>query len=344
MADLKLDLALARSFWTQAVLDGSVGAKGVSLNAFVAEPPDKRHAAMRNGEYDAAEKGYSGSLRDRALGEGWPQLSIPVWLNRGLRHRNIVTRTGSRIEQLGDLKAGRIGCVHYSATTNIWARQLLADEYGVRPADVTWMVTQPDAMNPSPNVKIEVLAAGERASIGALWPLLARDELDAVISPGFNWFYATFRSFSEGMGAGEGADGARRTRGASIPDELKGKIDSLITDAETCLAYVRRTRVYPLIHSVTVKEDLVEKHPWLAESLVEMFGEARRLAPGYMSAEDRRLMDQEREGVGFDPYEQRWAESQEATTRALVRALVEQGLMPHEIEPDDFMVPGYRAL
>ncbi|MBM2810930.1 MAG: 4,5-dihydroxyphthalate decarboxylase [Chloroflexi bacterium] len=346
MADVALDLALAKSFWTQAILDGSATARGVALNAFVVDPPDKRHEGMKNGEYDAAEKGYSGSLRDRALGQGYPQRSLPVWLNRGLRHKNIVTRKGSRIKTLGDLKGGRVGSVHYAATTNIWARQVLSD-YGVSPRDATWVVTQHDDVSRSANVPIEVADTGGSHSIGALWPLLARGELDAVISPGFNWFYATFHTFAQGMADPDEkpAPGAeRRVRGAAVPAELQGQIDSLVTDPEVCLEYVRRTKIYPLIHSVTIKEDVIEKHPWLAESLVEMFREARRLAPSYMTENDRRLMDREREGVGFDPYEQRWGESQERSTLALVRALVDQGFIWGEIEPDDFMVAGYREL
>lgn len=338
MADLTLNLALAKSFWTQAILDGSVTARGVELNAFVAEPPNERHTGMRDGKYDAAEKGYSGFLRERALGEGYPQLSLPLWLNRGLRHKNIVTRTGSRIKDLSDLKGGRIGSVHYAATTNIWARQALSD-YGVHIQDATWVVTEHDEVSRTADAPIEVAGAGDSTSIRTLWPLLARDELDAVISPGFNWFYATFNTFAQGMSDGEGGG-----RGSSVPAEFQGKIDSLITDPEVCLEYVRRTKIFPLIHSVTIKQDLYERNPWLGESLVELFREARRLAPNYMRASDRDLMERERAGVGFDPYEQRWGESTERSTLALVDALVEQGFMPTRTHPDSFMVPGYRDL
>jgi len=284
MADVALNLALAKSFWTQAILDGSVTARGVALNAFAVDVPHRRHTGMRDGIYDAAEKGYSGFLRERALGEGYPQLSLPLWLNRGLRHKNIVTRKGSRITDLSDLKGGRIGSVHYSATTNIWARQALSD-YGVHIHDATWVVTEHDEVSRTADAPIEVAGAGDSTSIRTLWPLLARDELDAVISPGFNWFYATFNTFAQGMGDG------KRTGGSSLSGEFQGQIDSLITDPEVCLAYVRRTKIFPLIHSVTIKQDLYERNPWLGESLVDMFREARRLAPNYMTASDLDLME-----------------------------------------------------
>ena len=70
------------------------------------------------------------------------QLSLPAWLNRGPRHKNIVVRKGSRVGSPADLKGGRVGSLGYSSTTNIWARQLLTDEYGVRPQDVTWLINR----------------------------------------------------------------------------------------------------------------------------------------------------------------------------------------------------------
>lgn len=328
MADVTLNFALDDNFWNRAVLDGRVTANGVRLNAFVADHPTARHEAMHNGEYDAAEVGYSGFIRDQVLGVGYPQLSLPVWGNRGLRHRNLVTRPGSRIAAVSDLEGGRVGCVHYGMTTNIWARQVMSDA-GVRLSDVTWVVSALDDSTPT-DLKVEVL--GEEQSGQALWPLLARDELDAVIAPGLNFFYATFRSFSEGSPA------------ARLSPEYQGKFESVITDAETCLEFVRRTRVYPIIHSMTVKREILEQHPWLAAGLVDMFRESAELAPSYMSDEDRLLMDRERQGVGFDPHAQGWNPSQEATTHALMRAMVEQHLIPYTTDPDTFMVPGYRDL
>src|SRR6266508_190910 len=102
MADVALNFALDDNFWNRAVLDGRVAAKGIDLNAFVADQPTARHEAMHEGEYDAAEVGYSGFIRDQALGVGHPQLSLPVWGNRGMRHRNIVTRKRSRIKSVAD--------------------------------------------------------------------------------------------------------------------------------------------------------------------------------------------------------------------------------------------------
>src|SRR5581483_1700905 len=147
MADLNLSFALDDSFWNRAILDGRVGAKGIEVNAFVDDRPTARHDAMKEGEYDACEVGYSGFIRDQVLGEGYPQLSLPVWGNRGLRHRGIVARTGSRIQTLSDLAGGRVGCVHYGMTTNIWARQAMS-EAGVNLDDVTWVLAMMDDKTP----------------------------------------------------------------------------------------------------------------------------------------------------------------------------------------------------
>lgn len=95
---------------------------------------------------------------------------------------------------------------------------------------------------------------------------------------------------------------------------------------------------------MTVKREILDQHPWAAQSLVEMFRASAKLAPEYMSDEDRTLAAREREGAGFDPFTQGWNQTQEVTTHALMRAMVEQHLIPHVIDPDAFMVPGYRDL
>src|SRR5207302_11125789 len=131
-----------------------------------------------------------GFIRDQVLGEGYPQLALPAWGNRGLRHRAVVARKGSRVQSLSDLKGGRIGNVHYGMTTNLWARNALS-EAGVNLEEATWVVTVADDMTP-PDLKIEVL--GDVQSGGLLWPLLVEDKIDATIAPGHNFFYGTFQN------------------------------------------------------------------------------------------------------------------------------------------------------
>jgi 4,5-dihydroxyphthalate decarboxylase len=42
--------------------------------------------------------------------------------------------------------------------------------------------------------------------------------------------------------------------------------------------YFRKTGIFPIMHAVGVRRDVLEKHPWLAQSIYKAFGQAKRLA------------------------------------------------------------------
>ncbi|MBM2809871.1 MAG: 4,5-dihydroxyphthalate decarboxylase [Chloroflexi bacterium] len=344
MPNVPVTLATSNNFWTRAILDGDVTAEGIDLNASVVMPPEKRHSQMKRGAFDAAEFSFSTLIRSCVVGGGQAQRALPLWLNRGLRHKTIIVRKGSRITQPSHLSGGRIAGLSYGGSTNIWARQLLADDYGVDPKSVTWVVLEEeDDLDPSAGIRTEQVDGG-LDNFAAFWSMLAKDEVDAVISPGFNFFYATFERFSD-MVARSQSSGRKGPAGpGSVPTELSDAFESLIPETATAADYTRRTGVYPLIHTISIKAELAEQHPEASARLVKLFREAARRAPDYMPDGDRELLVKERELMGFDPYVQGWGDWQERTTATFVQSLVKQGLLPSVVGPDSFMVAGYREL
>ena len=71
-------------------------------------------------------------------------------------------------------------------------------------------------------------------------------------------------------------------------------------------AYFEKTGIFPIMHTVVLKEELVREHPWLARSLYEAFAEAKRLAY-------RRLAD-----TAVLPYVLPWLVAEVEETRALM--------------------------
>jgi 4,5-dihydroxyphthalate decarboxylase len=48
--------------------------------------------------------------------------------------------------------------------------------------------------------------------------------------------------------------------------------------------YHRRTRMYPIMHTVVIRRDIYRAHPWIARSLCKAFAEAKRHAQDDLSA------------------------------------------------------------
>ena len=71
-------------------------------------------------------------------------------------------------------------------------------------------------------------------------------------------------------------------------------------------AYFEKTGIFPIMHTVVLKEELVREHPWLPRSLYEAFAEAKRLAY-------RRLAD-----TAVLPYVLPWLVAEVEETRALM--------------------------
>ena len=42
--------------------------------------------------------------------------------------------------------------------------------------------------------------------------------------------------------------------------------------------YFRKTGIFPIMHAVGIRRDVLDKHPWLAQSIYKAFAQAKRLA------------------------------------------------------------------
>lgn len=66
---------------------------------------------------------------------------------------------------------------------------------------------------------------------------------------------------------------------------------------------MKRTRIYPIIHIMAMKEETAERYPDLPAQLIEAFREANRLASKYFTDKDAEEYAKERDVLGYDPYD-----------------------------------------
>jgi 4,5-dihydroxyphthalate decarboxylase len=252
----KLNLSIACGDYdrTRPLLDGQTQMDGVNPVFMTLSPEEMFFRAFRNQEFDISELSFSSHTVKLAEGT-CPYVAIPVFLSRAFRHTSIYVRK-DRIKRPEDLKGARIGIPEYQLTANVWARGILEDEFGVKPADVTWVrggIDEPGRpekikLDLPPDIRIEQAPEGDTISA-----MLDRGDLDAFMAP--------------------------RPPSCKNP-EVRWLFDDPTEEAK---GYFRRTKVFPIMHVVGIRKTLVEAHPWLPAAVLKAFEQSKKIAVDRLS-------------------------------------------------------------
>ncbi len=137
MSRLQLSVAIGAYDRVRPIHDGDVLIDGADPVFLFLEPEEIFFRAFRFEEFDVCELSLSSYTLRTAAGT-CPYVAVPVFPSRAFRHTAITVRT-DRIRRPEDLKGRRVGIPEYQLTANVWARALLADEFGVQPSDLNWV-------------------------------------------------------------------------------------------------------------------------------------------------------------------------------------------------------------
>jgi 4,5-dihydroxyphthalate decarboxylase len=129
---------------------------------------------VRTLEFDVSEMAITTYLTAKAHGKAFT--ALPVFVMRQFHHTPIVYNVKSGVKSPKDLEGKKVGVRAYTVTTGVWARGILASEYGVDLSKVTWVVVDeehagvPEAgqCRERPRQPRQMVAKGElAAAIGA---------------------------------------------------------------------------------------------------------------------------------------------------------------------------------
>ena len=252
MGKLQISVAMGDYDRTRALFDGRVRIDGVDPVYMLLNPEEMFFRAMRSVDFDVAELSFSSYLVKHSAGD-CPYIAIPVFLSRAFRHTSIYVRK-DRIRRPEDLKGKRVGLPEYQLTANVWARAILADDYGVRPEDITWVrggietPGRPEKIKLKLPANVHVESAPEGTTISEL---LDRGDIDGFIGP---------RPPSR--------------------QALKNPNIGWLFDDPTAAAkdYYKRTGVFPIMHVVGIRRELAQQHAWLPGALLKAFTQSKTAA------------------------------------------------------------------
>ena len=256
MADFKLDIA----FWdydrTRALVDGTVEIDGVDATYHSAPIVTEIFCGMiAEGCFDVSELGLTYYLRTFKNGVS-PFIAIPVFPNRAFRHSAIFVNKASGIDKPQDLNGKTIGeLALYGHDAGIMPKGMLMDEFGFKPETCRWVIGGLDwPLKPIdfvPHTHPAEVEVGDIPRGKELGAMLEAGEIDALIS-------------------------------ADVPKcmlEHSDKVSRLFVDYRKVESdYYKRTGIFPIMHTVVIRRDLLSKRPELAQAIYKGFVDAKKAA------------------------------------------------------------------
>ena len=307
-----LKTALVTRGHTHALKDGTVKPRGFEFD-FEDVPViiNAFRRMVRGLEFDVSEMAITTYICARAYGKRFT--ALPIFPMRAFHHGAIVCNTNAGIRSPKDLEGRKVGVNRgYTVTTGLWARSILQDEYGVDLSRITWVLSGDEHVaeyQPPPNVV----------------PVEQGKKLEDLVLSG------------------------------EVPAAIGVQIDSpdvapLISNArEAGYAALRERGLYPINHTVVVKDELLDARPDLAVALFNAFAEAKRpylqrLAsnsieePSKDDAVFRKVMEMTGDPLPYG------IEPNRGVLEAVIRHAVTQGIITRTVAVESLFPPSTHGL
>ena len=323
MANLSLTIACGPYDRMEGIRTGAIQIEGIDATYLpIQSPPEIFARMMKTKAFDVSEMSLSSYLSARARHE-FPFVALPVFPSRVFRHGNIFISKKSGIESPNDLKGKRVGTFGYRQTASVWIRGILLDEFGVGAESMSWIEGGIDTpwqgdsskdAHPIPGIRFE--RAPENTTLS---DMLAQGDIDALI-------------------------------GARIPPSLgrSPNVARLFPNyREIERDYFKRTGIFPIMHTLVIREDLYRAKSWIGVSLYKALLASKELALREMrfSGAMRYMLpwlyeeiEEIDELFSGDPMPY-GLEPNRKTLETFARYLVEQRLLDRQVDIDEMFVP-----
>lgn len=300
---------------------GDVRAEGIDVTWLTMDIHEIFSRFTKNREWQVSELSFAKFIAE-ATAENADIVGLPVYVSRMFRFSSFYVNIKSGIGSPKDLAGKRIGISEWAQTATVYMRGWLQNEVGVPLTGIEWLQAGTDE-------------AG-------------RDEkVDLALPKGLTLTPMPDKTLSGMLASGE-IDAAMVARTPKVflqkhPDVARLFPDYLATERQ----YFRDTGVYPIMHVMALRKDVLGDNPWIARNLYHAFDESRRRCfarlrernlslyplPGIADYADELT---EIAGGDFFPY---GIEASRKTLDVFLQYAFEQGIAKRRLRAEDIFPP-----
>jgi ABC-type nitrate/sulfonate/bicarbonate transport system substrate-binding protein len=302
MASLKT--AIGSYGHTKALKDGKVVPAGASLEFEDVTPIIGAFRRMCRGlEFDVCEMAITTYLCAKA--NNLPFTALPVFLVRAFHNGAVQINPSAGVSKAKDLEGKKVGVRAWTVTTGVWAKDILRTEYGVDLEKIDWVVADEEHVMQYTTPSNVTMQNG--ANLGEM---LAAGEIAA---------------------------------GIGIPKVDSPNVKPLVENGNAAAAeWYKKTGVFPINHTLVVKDELLAANPSLGKALYDAFKQARdEYVSGLASSTDEAdaAMKRTADIVGGDPLPY-GIEANRKAMEAIISAAQSQHILTGPTKVEDVFVAG----
>lgn len=313
MSQLPLSFACGYYDLLRPLMEKTVVPAGIDLNVLTMASPERHGRMLRHEEFDVCELSLVAYLV--AWDQGRQFTAIPSFPHRRFRHGYMVKRTGCGIEKPQDLNGKRVGLDTLQNSAGLWMRGILQDHYGVDLKSIEWWCQEEEDVpfQAASWMRLHRVTRGRNID-----QMLLEGELEGALYPEI------------------------------LPSIRNGspKVAPLFPDAKKAeIEYFKESGIFPIMHTVVIKNKILEENPWVAVSLLQALQSAKEIC--YERMADPRtfalvwvkdLMQEQETIFGPDPWPYNLEENRKAL-EAVVRYEYDQGMIKKKPAIEDLFFP-----
>jgi 4,5-dihydroxyphthalate decarboxylase len=311
---LQLTVALGDYDINRGLIEGTVQPEGIDLVPITLSSPERHWRMMRGLEFDVCELSLASYLMVRDQ-RSLPIIAVPVFPHRRFRHSYIFVNTDAGIRRPKDLEGRKVGIRTWQTTAGLWITGILEEHYGVDITKIRWFRQDVEDIPFTMPAEFSMTQLGPDQNLNTK---LVEGEVDALIFPEMPTAFK------------QGNQRVRRLFEDAKAEEQR---------------FYRATGLFPLMHTVVIKEELLERCPWVARSLLKAFRASKELA--WQRMEDprtvslawlRELIEEQREILGRDPWPYDLPSNRKAI-ETMIRYSHRLGMIQRPMPPEELFFP-----